>query len=77
VNIGLALRARRWIEKKGQYRTGQEKVTKGLHFTYLGRSPHWCDPYQKLCSRWRPRRAKFSGVTIYRKSNFLFSYWFL
>ena len=34
--IGRAVRAGRWNEKK---RTGQEKVTKGLHFTYLGRRP--------------------------------------
>ena len=28
-----------WRRKK--YRTGQEKVTKGFYFTYLGKSPHW------------------------------------
>jgi len=33
-------------------RTRQEKVTKGLYFTYSGRSPHWSDLHQKLCSRW-------------------------
>ena len=38
-------------EEKGQYRTGQEKGhKKGLYFTYLGRSPHWSDLDQKLCS---------------------------
>jgi len=30
-------------------RTGQEKATKGLYFTYLGRSPHSSDLHQKLC----------------------------
>ena len=58
-------------EKKGQDRTGQEKkVTKGLYFTYLWRSPHWSDAHENLCSGWGSRRnhvcqvMKFSGVTI-------------
>jgi len=38
MNINRSVRAGRWNEKKGS--TGQEKVTKGLYFTYLGRSPH-------------------------------------
>ena len=42
-----------WTRKKD--RTG--KVTKGLYFTYLWRSPHWSNVHENLC---------------YRKSNFPF-----
>ena len=74
-------------EKKVQHRTGQDrkKVTKGLYFTYLWRSPHWSDVHENLCSGWCSRRnhvcqvskVKFSGVTILQGVEFFhFSYWF-
>jgi len=66
-------------------RTGQEKVTKGLYFTYLRRSPHWSDVHENLCSGWCSRRYhvcqvskwNFRGLRFCRVSNFPFSYWFL
>ena len=73
--------------KKGQDKTRQDrkKVTKGLYFTYLWRSPHWSDVYENLFSRWCSRRNhvcqvskwNFQGLRFYRGSNFPFSYWFL
>jgi len=67
-------------EEKGQYRTGQEKATKGLCFTYSGRSPSEAI-YIKNClvgDLFVPSfKMKFSGVTILHGSNFAFSYWFL
>jgi len=36
MNIGRTVRPGRWRKKKGQE---MKKVTKGLYFTYLGRSP--------------------------------------
>jgi len=48
VNISRTVRAGRWRKKKRQDR---KKVTKGSYFTYLGRSPHWSDLHQILCSR--------------------------
>ena len=69
-------------EKKGQDRTGQDrkKVTKGLYFTYLWRSPHWSDAHENLCSGWCSRRNyvcqvskwNFQGLQFYRGSNFPF-----
>ena len=64
-------------EKKGQNR---KKVTKGLYFTYLWRSPHWSDVHENLCSRWCSRRNhvcqvskwNFQGLQFYRGSNFPF-----
>ena len=84
MNIGRAVRAGRWSDEK---RTVQDrkKVTKGLYFTCLRRSPHSSDLRQKLCSKWRGRRShvcqvskwNFQGLRFYRGSNFQFSYWFL
>jgi len=79
--IMTSLKFSRWRKKD---RTGK-KVTKGLYFTYLGRSPHPSDLHQKLCSRWYPRRNhvcqvskwNFQGLPFYRGSNFPFSYWYL
>jgi len=64
-------------EKKGQDR---KKVTKGLYFTYLWRSPHWSDVHENLCSGWCSRRnhvcqvpkRNFKGLGFYRGSNFPF-----
>jgi len=36
-----------WACERGK-RTGQEKGQKGLYFTYLWRSPHWCDVHEKF-----------------------------
>jgi len=72
--------------KKEQYRTGQEKVTKGLYFTYLGRSPHTSDLHQEFCSRWPSWRNhvrqvskwNFQGLNLpFTGVKFPFSYWFL
>ena len=67
-------------------RTGQnrKKVTKGLYFTYLWRSPHWSDVNENFCSRWcsRPNdvcqvsKWNFQGLRFYRGSNFPFYHWF-
>ena len=45
------------VGRRKDRRTGQgrKKVTKGLYFTHLGRSPYWSDLHQKLCSRWYPQ----------------------
>ena len=64
-------------EKKGQDR---KKVTKGLYFTYLWRSPHWSDVHENLCSGWCSRRHhvcqvskwNFQGLQFYRGLNFPF-----
>jgi len=72
---GREVRAGRWKRNRTvQDRTGQyrKKVTKGLYFTYWGKSPHWSDLHRKLCSRWRLRhnhacrvsKWNFQGVTI-------------
>ena len=69
----------------GHKKDRTEKVTKGLYFTYLGRSPHWSDLHQKLCSKWSPRRNhvcqvskwNFQGYDFAGGSNFPFSYWYL
>ena len=69
-----------WTRKKGQDRTGQEKVTKGLYFTYVWRSPHWSDVHKNLCSGWCSRRNhvcqvskwNFQMLQFYRGSNFPF-----
>jgi len=64
-----------WRRKKdstGQDRTG--KSHEGLYFTYLGRSSHWSDLHQKLCSSWPCRRNdvcqvskwNFQGLPFYR-----------
>ena len=66
-------------KRTGQDRTG-EKVTKGLYFIYLWRSPHWCDVHENLCSGWCSRRnhvcqvskRHFKGLRFYRGSNFPF-----
>ena len=66
-------------EKRGQDRTGK-KVTKGLYFTYLWRSPHWSDVHENLCSGWCSRRThvcqvskwNFQRLQFYRGSNFPF-----
>jgi len=81
------LRGSRWAlerEKKDSIGQDSKKVTKGLYFTYLGRSPLWSDLHQKLCSRWRPRcdyvcqlsKWNFQGL-FYSRSNFSSPYWFL
>ena len=65
--------------KKGQDKTGK-KVTKGLYFTYLWRSPHWSDVHENLCSGCCSQRNhvcqvskwNFQGLQFYRKSNFPF-----
>ena len=77
--IGRSVRAGRMNEKK---RTGQDrkKVTKGLYFTYLSRSPHWSDVHENLCSGLCSRRNhvcqvskwNFQGLQFYRGSNFPF-----
>jgi len=59
------------IDRPGQDRT---KVTKGLYFTYLWRSPYWCNVHEHLFSGWK---WNFRGLRFYRGSNFPFSYWFL
>ena len=41
-------------EREKKDKTGQEKVTKGLYFTYLWRSPHWS---LSLIHIWRCRRS--------------------
>jgi len=64
-------------EKKGQDR---KKVTKGLYFTYLGRSPHWSDVKENLFGRWCSRcnhvcqvsEWNYKGLRFYRGSNFTF-----
>ena len=70
--------------KKEKNRTVR-KVTKGLYFTYLGRSPRWTDFNQNLHVVWCPRRnhvcqvsyLNSHGLRFYRGSNFPFFYWFL
>jgi len=62
--------------------TGQDrkKVTTGLYFTYLWRSPHWSHVHENLCSGWCSRRnhvcqvSKWNckGLRFYRGSNFPF-----
>jgi len=81
--IGRSVRAGRMNEKK---RTGQDrkKVTKGLYFTYLWRSPHWSDVHENLCSGWCSRHNHVCQLSIwnvqwlrfYRGRIFHFSYWF-
>ena len=73
-----------WACEREKKRTGQDrrekKVTKGLYFTYLWRSPHWSDLYENLCSGWCSRRNhvcqvskwNFQGLQFYRGSNFPF-----
>ena len=71
---------------KKKDRTGQvrKKVTKGLYFTYLWRSPHWTDVHENLCSGWYSRHNHVCQVSneIFRGYNFTggrifhFSYWF-
>jgi len=64
----------------GTRKKGQEKITKGLYFTYLGRSPHWSDVHENLFSRWCSRhnhvyqvwKWNFKGLQFYRGSNFPF-----
>jgi len=66
-------------EKK---RTGQDrkKVTKGLYFTYLWRSPHWSNVHEKLFSRSCSRHNhvcqvsiwNFQGLRFYRDRIFHF-----
>ena len=73
------------LERANKDSTGQEwkKVTKGLYFTYLWRSPHWSDVHEKLFSRWCSRRNHvcqvskwtFQGLQFYRSR--IFFYWFL
>ena len=67
-------------ESTGQDRTGQhsqkksQRRFKALHFTYLGRSPHWTDFYKNLHSSCLPRRNhvckllswNFEGLRFYR-----------
>jgi len=48
--ISAAVRAGRWKKKKRTVQDTAWQVTKGLHLTYLGRSPHWNDLHQALCS---------------------------
>ena len=67
------------IKRTGQDRTGK-KVTKGLYFTYLWRSPHWSDVHENLFSGWCSRhnhvcqisKWNFQGLQFYRGSNFPF-----
>ena len=69
-------------EREKKDRTGQDrkKVTKGLYFTYLWRSPHLSDVHENLCNGWRFRRNhvcqvskwNFKGLQFYRGSNFPF-----
>jgi len=75
-----------WVLER-EKSTGQDrkKVTKGLYFTYLWRSPHWSDVNENLISGWCSRRNhvcqvskwNFQVLRFYRGSNFPFSYWFL
>ena len=51
-------------EKKGQDR---KKVTRGLYFTYLWRSPHWSDVHEKKFSGWCSQRNHVCQVS---KRNF-------
>ena len=48
-------------------KTGQEKVTKGLYFTYLWRSPHWSDVHEKLFNR-----RRFDVITCAKFQNKIF-----
>jgi len=85
-NIGCAVRAGRWNEKKD--RTGQEKSHKRvvIYFTYLWRSPHWSAD-DEWVRGWCSRRNHVCQVSIWNfqglaydftgGSNFRFSYWFL
>jgi len=74
-----SVRAGRLNEKRQDMRTGK-KVTKGLYFTYLWRSPHWSDVCENLCRGWCSRRNHvcqvskwiFQGLQFYRGSNFPF-----
>ena len=50
-------------KKTGQDRTGQEKVTKGLYFTYLWIIPQWSDVHENLFSRWCSRRNHVCQVS--------------
>ena len=85
INRENRLRGSSWALVR-EKRTGQdrEKVTKGLYFTYLWRSPHWCDVYEHLCSGWCSRRnhvrqvskRNFKGLRFYRGRIFHFSNWF-
>ena len=71
-------------KRTGQVRTGQEKVIKGLYFTYLWRSYHWSDVHENLCGGLRSRRNhvcqvskwNFQWLQFYRGRIFHFSYWF-
>jgi len=60
--------------KKDSIGQDRKKVTKGLYFTYLVRSPHWSDLHRKLCSKWPCQCNHMCQVS---KWNFPFSYWFL
>jgi len=51
INREYRSRGSSWVRKKRQDSTWQLKVTKGLYFTYLWRSPHWSDVHQHLFSR--------------------------
>jgi len=60
------------FEREKKDRTGQEKITKGLYFTFLWRSPHWSDAHENLfsmlCSR-RNHVCKFQNE-IFRGYDF-------
>jgi len=70
-----------WVLER-EKSTGQDrkKVTKGLYFTYLWRSPHWSDVNENLISGWCSRRNhvcqvskwNFQVLRFYRGSNFPF-----
>jgi len=63
--------------RKKRTRQDRKKVTKGLHFTYLWRSPHWSDVHENLCSGWcyhvcQVSKWNFQGLQFYGGSNFPF-----
>ena len=73
------------MKDRGKKSRTVRKVTKGLYFSYLGKSPRWTEFNQNLLGVWCPRRnhvcqvsyLNFHGLRFYRGSNFPFSYWFL
>jgi len=81
VKIGPTVWPVSMIEKKSR----TVKVTKGLYFTHLGRSPHWTEFNQNFHVVWCPLRNHVCQVSylnsrelrFYRGSNFPFFYWFI
>ena len=60
-------------EKKDMTGQDRKKVTKGLYFTYLWRSPHWSDVHENLCSGWCSRRNDICQVSKWNFQGLQFS----